>query len=184
VALFSLTPFGGSSSSSLNPPPLLLCDRFSQLTFGQNLYMPQRVFADLLMRYCQENAIARPKFTPTSYEGPFSIMNLKMTGPMVQKYPNTKDDKGNPTGKDMSGRWIRGCDVPTAVNLSIATRDHVERAERMQAAVIGIFLLCSMLWFNLFVQMQPRIRIRWFRESDAQQKSLSWQWQHKTLQNH
>lgn len=129
--------------------------------------MPQRVFADLLMRYCQENAIARPKFTPTSYEGPFSIMNLKMTGPMVLKYPNTKDDKGVPTGKDMSGRWIRGCDVPTAVNLSIATRDHVERAERMQAAVIGTFFTWFCKQINSFVQMQPRIQNKWFRESDA-----------------
>ena len=97
-----------------------------QLVFGPTLYMPRQMFVSTLMQYCQSNSIPRPKFQPSSYEGPFGIMGLRMSARQTLAYPRGDG------GKMISEQWVIGCDVPTGEVLAAATADHVRAAEKAQ----------------------------------------------------
>lgn len=97
-----------------------------QLVFGPTLYMPRVMFTNALMQYCQSNSIPRPKFQPSSYEGPFGIMNLRMSARQTFVYPR------NEGGKSLTEQWVIGCDVPTGDVLASATADHIKAAEKAQ----------------------------------------------------
>lgn len=97
-----------------------------QLAYGPTLYMPRALFTSTFMTYCSNNNVTRPRFQPTTYEGPFKIMSLRMTTKSTQRYPRNKD------GRDITDQWVLGCDLSTGEVLSAATADHIRAAEKAQ----------------------------------------------------
>jgi hypothetical protein len=101
------------------------------LVFGPSLYMAKDMFVNQLMNHCTTNAIPRPKFQATQYEGAFAIMGLDITKSKQKKrYPRT------PAGKDMTEIWITGCDMATSDAINNATTDSIRQAEEAVGAYV------------------------------------------------
>lgn len=94
-----------------------------QLVFGPGLFMPKHIFVNQLMAFCQANAIPRPRFIPSQYEGAMAIRGLRVTKNQTRVYPRTEK------GEQRTMQWIVGCDMATGEAIATATADHIRAAE-------------------------------------------------------
>jgi hypothetical protein len=49
-----------------------------KVTFGKDLYVPQKLFVQTFNQHCQENNLGKAKFNPDFYAGPFSAKKLEV----------------------------------------------------------------------------------------------------------
>ena len=99
------------------------------IVYGTSFYITRELFVAQLMNHCQINAIPKPRFQPTQYDGPFAIMGLSMSsGKEKRVYPRTAE------GKEKMEIWVRGCDLATAEVLSSASAEVSRAAEAAAAA--------------------------------------------------
>ena len=50
----------------------------TNLVFGEELYVPQKIFVQVFNQHCQANNLGRPKFNPDFYAGPFSSREIEV----------------------------------------------------------------------------------------------------------
>ena len=50
----------------------------TNLIFGSELYVPQKIFVQVFNQHCQANNLGRPKFNPDFYAGPFSSREIEV----------------------------------------------------------------------------------------------------------
>jgi hypothetical protein len=111
--------------------PIMSFLHSGMLVYGPSLYVPRSVFIQQMAAHCSSHGIAKPKFQPSQYEGPFGILGLKYaTHRQTKVYPRT------PGGARLSDIWIEGCDVVTTDAISNATADAVKAAEEAQRAYV------------------------------------------------
>jgi hypothetical protein len=49
-----------------------------KVTYGRDLFCPQKQFVTSFNQHCQENNLGRPRFNPDFYAGPFSTRKLEV----------------------------------------------------------------------------------------------------------
>jgi hypothetical protein len=50
----------------------------TNLIYGSELYVPQKIFVQVFNQHCQANNLGRPKFNPDFYAGPFSSREIEV----------------------------------------------------------------------------------------------------------